>query len=1078
MSYYNHSSIKKLLLLILITGVAACGGGDGGIGNAVDTDGDGLSDTQEATLGTSELLVDTDGDGMSDGDEHTNGGFNPLVADLPLLNIEVTGSPTIQLDVTETSTTNTLGSYTATYAQGSSNSYSRSDSVATSSSIEATVSVSNEVEASAEIGSSGGKMGASNKTTASASVTASVSRDTSTTVDTASETSSEQEYANYEQAGHDASTSTESGSISTLMTVTNNSSLAFTISNIRVVAKKPVSGGSTLQPIATMDFGDYGVDENIMAPSQSIEKIALSDAPSVPLLKELMRDPTGIVFSVGEYNLTDTDGNNYAVTAQDVLSKTAQVVIDYGTDTIDSIGNTAESFMVATNVARDANGNTLGITIADVLNNILQLPYETVQKPILAEDGTDTGLTKQVLSSLDGIAAAADVTTGQADRRFWMVYSNSDTLDDPHADFENINLKNGDRITLAYVQDSDRDGLFDREEALLGTSLVLADSDSDGISDYDEVKIGWLVPLASGSYQVYSDPNNADTDGDLLNDLGEMTALLDPRNVDTDGDLENDNTDTLNGFASLSDDLVLTVKNRPWVTVASDYTAVARVDGAVATSNGFLESVIIDWGDGITSPIAVNNTADQSRSFNTSHTYQATGEFTVTVTAVNTETTPQTLTKTFTVKALPTKTNTTNFLQADSWRAFDSIRAVGDVNGDGYGDLIGVASDRIEVMLADGASQGTSFLPIQTWATFPQWTSVGASDPYYRPYYVKDVNSDGKMDVVRFQADGVYMAVANTAGTGFDILNRSTDTYGLDAAWTNELSYPRWLADFNGDGYLDIQGSGSAGVWIAEADSILTYPQNGQYGSVALSDFGSLNTGTAALNWQPNEPRGAADLNNDGRDDIYGFKASTLYTSLSTGDALSTGTAFGPVTEAVGGYGSATGWSSMSGYPRMFEDLDNDGLPDLIGFGQSGLHITMNNTLPGSATADFGPIVDHLSCAFVVCGGWSNQNYSPRYLKDMNGDGNLDIVGFKDKVWVSEGNGDGTYQPAYVFVNAFNSDDSNWNHYWTTGPSLVYNERYVHDVNNDGVADMVGFANTGTVVIFGINVTEVSTVIN
>ncbi len=52
-------------------------------GGAVDTDGDGLTDTEEGTIGTNPNLADTDGDGVSDGVEFNNSalGFDPLVAD-------------------------------------------------------------------------------------------------------------------------------------------------------------------------------------------------------------------------------------------------------------------------------------------------------------------------------------------------------------------------------------------------------------------------------------------------------------------------------------------------------------------------------------------------------------------------------------------------------------------------------------------------------------------------------------------------------------------------------------------------------------------------------------------------------------------------------------------------------------------------------------------------------------------------------------------------------------------------------------------------------------------------------------
>ena len=47
---------------------------------AVDSDGDGLSDSQESALGTNPNNVDTDGDGVNDGQEVALG-TNPLSLD-------------------------------------------------------------------------------------------------------------------------------------------------------------------------------------------------------------------------------------------------------------------------------------------------------------------------------------------------------------------------------------------------------------------------------------------------------------------------------------------------------------------------------------------------------------------------------------------------------------------------------------------------------------------------------------------------------------------------------------------------------------------------------------------------------------------------------------------------------------------------------------------------------------------------------------------------------------------------------------------------------------------------------------
>lgn len=47
----------------------------------LDTDGDGLSDDEEAALGTDPTVADTDGDGLLDGDEVNDFGTDPLAAD-------------------------------------------------------------------------------------------------------------------------------------------------------------------------------------------------------------------------------------------------------------------------------------------------------------------------------------------------------------------------------------------------------------------------------------------------------------------------------------------------------------------------------------------------------------------------------------------------------------------------------------------------------------------------------------------------------------------------------------------------------------------------------------------------------------------------------------------------------------------------------------------------------------------------------------------------------------------------------------------------------------------------------------
>ncbi len=65
---------------------------------------------------------------------------------------------------------------------------------------------------------------------------------------------------------------------------------------------------------------------------------------------------------------------------------------------------------------------------------------------------------------------------------------------------------------IAWNTDSDRDGLTDHEETLLGTNRLAKDSDNDSIPDFDEVKTYGTNPLL------------ADSDGDGVSDFDEINS--------------------------------------------------------------------------------------------------------------------------------------------------------------------------------------------------------------------------------------------------------------------------------------------------------------------------------------------------------------------------------------------------------------------------------------------------------------------------------------------------------------------------------------------------------------------------
>jgi len=90
--------------------------------------------------------------------------------------------------------------------------------------------------------------------------------------------------------------------------------------------------------------------------------------------------------------------------------------------------------------------------------------------------------------------------------------------------------------------DTDGDGLFDAQEATLGTDPNNSDTDGDGHKDGDEVKNGYN-PAGVGKLPLI------DTDKDGLLDAQEVYYGTDPNNSDTDGDGHKDGDEVKNGYS-------------------------------------------------------------------------------------------------------------------------------------------------------------------------------------------------------------------------------------------------------------------------------------------------------------------------------------------------------------------------------------------------------------------------------------------------------------------------------------------------------------------------------------------------
>ena len=334
-------------------------------------------------------------------------------------------------------------------------------------------------------------------------------------------------------------------------------------------------------------------------------------------------------------------------------------------------------------------------------------------------------------------------------------------------------------------------------------------------------------------------------------------------------------------------------------------------------------------------------------------------------------------------------------------------------------------------------------------------SSEGWNDNSVFPRQVVDINSDGLPDIVGFSYAGITLAI-NNANNGFAaITNEFQGIFGYGNGWVDNNVHPRQLVDVNGDGYIDIVGFNNNGVNVA-----LNTKLNNQYGFFALvgSPQPFFGKGSASGGWIDNNihPRQLVDINGDSLPDIVGFSDAGVMVSLNNGIGSNPLIFNGFSTPVLvkSDFGVIQGgWSNNNTYPRQLADINGDGLLDIVGFASSGVMVALNNGNGG-----FGETINKLS-NFGVNQGWSDNNTHPRQLADINGDGLLDVVGFASSgVMVALNNGNTFDSPLLV------KDNFGVNQGWTAN-----HLRFLSDINGDGKDDIVGFSDNGIIASYHID---------
>ncbi|MGA8149440.1 MAG: FG-GAP-like repeat-containing protein [Terriglobales bacterium] len=409
--------------------------------------------------------------------------------------------------------------------------------------------------------------------------------------------------------------------------------------------------------------------------------------------------------------------------------------------------------------------------------------------------------------------------------------------------------------------------------------------------------------------------------------------------------------------------------------------------------------------------------------------------------------------------------------------------AVGDVNGDGFPDVVTAnqGSDTASVFLNDGKGgfgdpQGE-----------PIGYSSGTTNSPVSPFLLADVDGNGTTDIVALEVPPLYPGPMQIT----TMLNDGTGTFSppiQSAAWPENQFQPGdfVLADFRNTGRRDLLVVGSSPLLFfapnigggkfgsstlttpAGASSLLAvgdFNGDGKLDFVALSgndlnglqsqqlnvflgngdgtfrsgqsiSFGDTNPNTSAVAVY------AGDFNRDGKLDILAL-TDGLYEFLGNGDGT-----FQPARALFSTFGVFA-----------LADVNRDSWPDIVAmtdqFGNAAVVPTISVFL-GQADGSFQysqtytPYLSALRSPELL-GSEIPSNAFEALLGDFNGDGNPDLAIFqlpwqpqlKSFVQILFGNGDGTFTPGYVafFLNKF------------------YVPQFAADVNGDGLADLIELDN-------------------
>jgi hypothetical protein len=358
-------------------------------------------------------------------------------------------------------------------------------------------------------------------------------------------------------------------------------------------------------------------------------------------------------------------------------------------------------------------------------------------------------------------------------------------------------------------------------------------------------------------------------------------------------------------------------------------------------------------------------------------------------------------------------------------RSGESVSGAGDVNGDGYDDIVIGAHQAIGAAgtsyVLFGKASGFSDIDLASLSTTQGFKVLGAVGGDHSGVSVSgagDVNGDGFDDVIigailaspngKSDAGNSYVLFGKASGfSDIDLASLST-TQGFKVLGAADNDYSGGsvggAGDINGDGYDDVVIGASTASPNGKPNAGTSYVLFGKASGFSDIDLASLSTtqgfkviGAADNDYSGGSVSGAGDVNGDGYDDVIIGASETSYVLFGKASGFSDiDLASLSTTQGFKVLGDFTG-RSVSGAG----DINGDGYDDVVigapaadpnGKDAAGTSYVLFGKASGFSDIDLASL--STTQGFKVLGAAENDcsGISVSGAGDVNGDGYDDVV--------------------------------------------------------------------------------------